>query len=351
MYSRAHALSLVLLCIQTLCLAESPDTASVCAADAGAQLPPMVRIPSTTFWMGSPITDTESFAYRLGDLPHEQVTVDEFRIGRFLVTAEEFCEFLNDVGNDGYFIESYSVYDWRTIKKVGNTFVPQEAADRCPAYPVTWYGASGYCEWLSQRLCRKFRLPSELEWEAAARGGEGRTWPWGNETPVHAAMEHTAIKLPQSFDDAGELGPFPSFRRRARDEIIPFYHLKGLRWCEVPWDENRPWTKVPVGSFPFNATPEKVYDLVGYYSGQWCSDQRQPQVGAGDGRAEYPNGTLRAVRGMYQVPVDNSIPRRTNPLRFLLGDASRPQYTPGRVWSRMGLKPSEGAMFRVVQDP
>jgi len=52
-----------------------------------------------------------------------------------------------------------------------------------PAYPavnVTWFGAQAYCRWLSERDRRPWRLPTELEWEKAARGVDGRHFPWGD---------------------------------------------------------------------------------------------------------------------------------------------------------------------------
>jgi formylglycine-generating enzyme required for sulfatase activity len=68
--------------------------------------PEFVRIPKTTFRMGSPIEDKLSKAYREEEKPQHERTVEAFAMGRFLVTAEEFCLFLNDVGNDGYWIDN-----------------------------------------------------------------------------------------------------------------------------------------------------------------------------------------------------------------------------------------------------
>jgi len=259
-----------------------------------------------------------------------------FGISKFLVTAEEFCSFLNDCGNKGSFLEEPGHIDWRTIHRVGGTFVPQKGADRCPAYPVTWVGASEYCRWLSSKLGCEFRLPTEHEWEYAASGPEKRIWPWGNTAP--------------------ELAPTPSNLDDSTVEalVTPFYELRGLRWMYIPYDDDRPWVRAPVGSFPLNATPEGLYDMVGYYAGQWCANAFENDVSPCDagsaGIGEVP--LLRSVRGMYEVPA-RPIDVLRIPLVSLLmpGDAKGPQSRDGKTFSRMGLDArKDGAMFRVAVD-
>lgn len=52
----------------------------------------------------------------------------------------------------------------------------------CPVIGISWYEANAYCEWLSEETGRRYRLPSEIEWEAAVRGFAGRMYPWGNDS-------------------------------------------------------------------------------------------------------------------------------------------------------------------------
>lgn len=336
----------------------------------------MRRIPAAEFQMGSPIADDMSFAYRKCERPQHAVTVDEFWIGRYLVTAEEFCLFLNHVGNDGYFTEETGWIDWRTITKTGETyspmrpetrmptrrrneggpFVPQPGAERCPALPVTWIGAVRYCEWLSEKLGHEFRLPTEAEWELTARGPELREWPWGSEVPLR---EYGPAGPPVQYFRREASKPNPPFRLADPiDARIPFYDLRGERWMyRGPFDKNRPWTKVPVGSFPLNATPEGVYDMLGYYVGQWCADvydeaaYERAQSSAGD--SARTAAALHVRRGRYAAPVDRDIFFRKTPflLRLLMGDAGGGTYTmtAGRSWSRFRENPQRsGAFFRVA---
>ena len=96
--------------------------------------------------------------------PEHQIWLDAYKIDRFEVTMEEYQLFLD---------ENYSVEPpplWDDGAALG------EASDR-PAVGVTWPAAKQYCEWVGKRL------PTEAEWEKAARGTDGRRFPWGHMQP------------------------------------------------------------------------------------------------------------------------------------------------------------------------
>ncbi len=190
--------------------------------------PELVPIPGGAFTMGSA-------AGPRPERPERQVTLSPFAIGKYPVTNEEFERFMPEHRRwrDGY--------SWR---------------DREPVIYVGWRDAAGYCNWLSRQcgldpaynekdwtLDRKangFRLPTEAEWEYVATGrGEGREYPWGNETPVpmtHGNFEgEAALAVPVALRSQEGMGT------------------------------------VVVGSFPAGASRDGVLDMAGNVM-QWCAD-------------------------------------------------------------------------------
>jgi len=149
--------------------------------------PEMVFVPAGSFLMG---TDRERLE-RAGtvwqdwmerETPYHQVTLPGYWIGRFPVTNAEYQAFVEDGGYRArvYWTEAGWVWKgdraqldyWHDEKYNG----PQQ-----PVVGVPWYEAVAYCRWLLAKTGREFRLPSEAEWEKAARGTDGRSYPWGDE--------------------------------------------------------------------------------------------------------------------------------------------------------------------------
>jgi formylglycine-generating enzyme required for sulfatase activity len=128
------------------------------------------------FVMGSP--DAEA-----GHLPsegpqHEVRISRSFAIGVYDVTRAEFAVFAREMGN-----AADSKCDWRSPKARGQ---PISQGDNDPVVCVSWDDAKAYAKWLSSKTRHSYRLPSEAEWEYAARAGSLTPRPWGN----HAARDY-----------------------------------------------------------------------------------------------------------------------------------------------------------------
>ena len=138
----------------------------------------MVLVPAGEFIMGSD-KKADRLAYR-SEIPQRRVYVDAFEIGKYEVTALEYLKFVLATNRPPQL-------DWRYD---GGNF--QEAMAHHPVMHVSWYEADAYCKWAGQRL------PTEAEWEKAARGTEGRLYSWGNEYagPSRANFGRTGLSGP-----------------------------------------------------------------------------------------------------------------------------------------------------------
>jgi formylglycine-generating enzyme required for sulfatase activity len=171
------------------------------------------------------------------DDPLRTVHVNVFAIARAPVTNAEFEEFVNAT--------SHTVSRWRT------------GPASHPAEGLSWADAVAYCRWLSVSTGKIYRLPDEREWEKAARGAQGRSWPWGNDADVTRA----------NVREAGRV------------------------------------TTSPVGAFASGSSPEGLLDLVGNVR-EWTNTWADGRVLRGgsylDGLADcIPHKRLRATDELF----------------------------------------------------
>jgi formylglycine-generating enzyme required for sulfatase activity len=148
---------------------------------------PMVLIPAGHFQMGSNWGDEDEW-------PEHRVYLDAFYIDVYEVTNELYVRFMNEMDNQEESGESW-LDSSRGIINSSSGWVSDPYYSYHPVVMVSWYGASAFCEW------RGARLPTEAEWEKAARGGlEGKLYPWGDDLPVNTfGMENGA-----QYGDRGE---------------------------------------------------------------------------------------------------------------------------------------------------
>jgi formylglycine-generating enzyme required for sulfatase activity len=248
----------------------------------------LLGIPAGAFTLGSNGIPAAAPAHRL-DLP-------AFWIGKYPATNAEYREF---IAAGGYLRnEWWTEAGWRWLQSR-----PQSApgfwndahfnAERQPVVGVSWYEAVAYCRWLGAATGRAFRLPSEAEWEKAARGSaDARKFPWGDRYEANRA--NTA--------EAG-VG-----------------------------------TTTPVDAFPSGASPYGVLDLAGnvfewtqsQWGRNWQELEYQYPYRADDGREEGAGSAARVMRGgswfnpYYEAHISN-----------------RSRFLPGSRGSNIGFRVAE----------
>jgi formylglycine-generating enzyme required for sulfatase activity len=129
----------------------------------------MAAIDQGTFIMGND-------GGEINERPEHEVFVSNFHVDLYEVSAEAFAAFLNARGNrDGRY---FSVAKGTTVfRDETGVWRARPGFANYPANNVSWYGAYAYCDWVDKRL------PTEAEWEKAARGDDGRPFPWGEARP------------------------------------------------------------------------------------------------------------------------------------------------------------------------
>ena len=180
-----------------------------------------IRIPAGEFLMGSGDDDLMGHP---SERPQHPIFLNEYWIGKTPVTEEQ-----------------YQIYQPQ------HHFKPEEAHD--PIVNISWDDAQEFCGWLSKTSGLPIRLPTEAEWEKAARGTDGRIFPWGNEDP-------------NSFNVSDRIGGYA------------------------------------VGSFPESASPYGVLDMAGNVF-EWTQDRYGPDYYAFSPR-ENPKGPSSGVTNVVR---------------------------------------------------
>jgi len=190
--------------------------------------PPMVRIPAGFFVMGSPdLGEAEKPAHR--------VYLDEYYIGLFEVTNAQYKTFCHATGY------SYPVVTWEPDGETTASDLINKP--NFPVVGINWEDAVAYCRWLSETTGKQYRLPTEAEWEKAARGGlEGKKYPWGDEAPeaggryranVGSEADNNRLRKRDGFLYTAPVGSFPP-------NGYGLYDVAGnvWEWCADIYDEN-----------------------------------------------------------------------------------------------------------------
>jgi formylglycine-generating enzyme required for sulfatase activity len=190
----------------------------------------MACVPAGSFTIGLKTCDFQGCEKEVNggsvNLPAFWIDTTEVTNAMFqqFTTATGFVTEAEQVGSSEVYGQALPVSgaNWKFPQGPGNSIA---GLDNYPVVQINWYAANAYCQWAGGRL------PSEAEWEKAARGTDGRLWPWGN-TPPSA----------QLVNAADSSLPMPQGRKDQND---------GYRYT------------APVGSFPAGASPYGVLDMAG----------------------------------------------------------------------------------------
>lgn len=163
----------VMLSLGPVCGGHVPETEDTTGGTTGSEpfeeLGGMMRVPAGKFWRGcnevSGPCEDDPAAFVAVNVPYRELELSEFWIDKYEVTVEEY----ETCGAAGVCTAPDGI-PWSDVE-------PPDVAD-LPITGVNWEQAAMYCEW------RGKRLPTEAEWEKAARGTDGRRYPWGDEHPM-----------------------------------------------------------------------------------------------------------------------------------------------------------------------
>jgi formylglycine-generating enzyme required for sulfatase activity len=166
----------------------------------------------------------------------EEITLPTFYIDKYEVTNNQFVEFLNKYGNrkekEAYWLDFTNPFS--LIKKRKNEFYSKSKMGNKPVVEVTWYGAKAFCK------CNGKRLPSEQEWEKAARSTDARKFVWGNNLPSDFKdTNFITNELNNVFNNGDALVDVDNFGKDKSEYEI--YNMAGnvSEWTSSWYDEEK----------------------------------------------------------------------------------------------------------------
>jgi formylglycine-generating enzyme required for sulfatase activity len=213
----------VLFNLPPLFAADQPPQALL-TPPTGKDGAPMVEVPVGLFPMGVPQGDRDGGR---DEYPRHDVFVDTFFIDKFEMTNGRYLEFVTATGHR---VPQNSKNPTRNLWQ--GDAIPDSLADR-PVINVDWYDAEAYCAWAGRRL------PTEAEWEKAAKGTADRRFPWGNIEPT---VKH--LNFNQRWIGEKTLMPVGSYE--AGKSPFGAYDMAGNVWEWVnDWYDAKYYEKSP----------------------------------------------------------------------------------------------------------
>jgi formylglycine-generating enzyme required for sulfatase activity len=223
----------------------------------------LMRVPAGAFLMGA--TDADDLA-RKDEKPQHKVRIGHsYYLGAHEVTVAQFRVFVKESGfksaaeSDGKGSSGYNA-DWRGFEYNSARYSWQNPGyaqgENHPVVNVNWHDAQAFCAWLSQKEGRRYRLPTEAEWEYACRAG--------------TTTRFTTGTSPADLKPVANLGD-QALAKKWDTSTVKKYGLDPKVITFQPWDDGYPFT-APVGSYKANAFG--LHDMLGNV-GEFCSDWYQ----------------------------------------------------------------------------
>jgi len=263
----------------------------------------MALVSAGDFTMGSP-SGTDGL---LDEQPQRLVYLGSFWIDRYEVTNEDYAQFVESTGHAIPENSNPAATLWHARR-------PIAGIERHPVVNVSWLDAAAYCQW------RGKRLPTEAEWEKAARGTDGRRYPWGNNWDI--TMANSASYWAGRTIDFASGADWDAFWMKG----------EGARLAKDKGVKGEVLT-MPVGSFPQAVSPYGLFDMAGNVA-EWVRDWYDPNYyrSAPLTNPTGPErGAIKAMRGGSWLKPAVSL------------------RTSDRDWGTMDSRPS-GTGFRCAKD-
>lgn len=225
----------------------------------------LVRVPAGEFLMGSdPAKDKDAGK---NEQPQHKVNLPKFYISKYPVTNAQYAAFLKKTGHK-------AKEEWIKEGLFSFSIRFPSGDENYPATFVTWYDAVAFCRWLTQKSGYTIRLPTEAEWEKAARGADGQIYPWGN--------DWDQTRLNSSEGRPGQIMPVGHYSPQG-DSPYGAADMAGnvWEWCSTLWVEK---------AYPFQVQDEWQKDYLDrsgvrvVRGGSWLDDLNYTRCACRDGQ-------------------------------------------------------------------
>lgn len=277
--------------------------------DLPGTTPAMVVIPTGSFSMGAPDAEED---HSDAETPRHDVTIARgFAMARSEVTVGQFREFVraSDYQPDSVKHGGASVYDERSgvlrddpHATWQDDYAGHPAQDNLPVVNVSWRDAKAYADWLSQRTGKRYRLPSEAEFEYALRGGTQTRYWWGQQAPTRPVENLTGSgdrspsgrRWSNAFPDYhdGYWGPAPVMSFAANPFGLHDIDGNASEWTADCWHDN--YVRAPVDGSAWMNPGCSVHVVRG---GSWGSSPEQVRSAYRQGA----DGSVRSARVGFRV--------------------------------------------------